>query len=172
MEFQLDMLLSEAALPWIYSIGLIILGFVLILLEVFIIPGINIFGLVGFGTVGVGILFAYRNLGPGPALMIGVIGVGGTALLLWLLVRNQAWHRMVHDGRADRASGYNSSEQDMQALRGAIGTALTTLRPSGRAQFDERIVDVVSDGGFIAHGTSIEVLEVHGNRIVVQERAD
>lgn len=168
----MDMLLSEAALPWVYSIGLLILGFILILLEVFIIPGFNIFGLVGFGTVCVGVLFAYRKLGPVPAMLIGIIGVGGTAMLLWLLVRNQAWHRMVHDGRADRASGYDSSADDMQDLQGVAGTALTTLRPSGRAQFDERIVDVVSDGGFIAHGASIEVIEVHGNRIVVQERAN
>lgn len=168
----MDMLLSEAALPWIYSIGLLILGFILILLEVFIIPGVNIFGLVGFGTVGVGILFAYRNLGPGPAALIGVIGVGGTAILVWLLVRNQAWHRMVHDGRADRASGYDSSASDTKDLLGTAGIALTSLRPSGRAQFGERIEDVVSDGGFIANGSDIEVLEVHGNRIVVQERAN
>ena len=49
---------------------------------------------------------------------------------------------------------------------------MTALRPSGRARFDERVVDVVTEGGFIANGAAVEVLAVHGNRIVVHERAD
>ena len=168
----MENLFSAEALPWIYSIGLLILGFLLILLEIFIIPGMNIFGVLGFGTVCIGILFAYRRLGPAPALLIGLIGIGGTVALVWLLVRKGTWQRLVHDGRADRASGFDSSSGELADLLGAAGTALTALRPSGRARFDERIVDVVSNGGFIAADSAIEVLEVHGNRIVVHERVN
>jgi membrane-bound serine protease (ClpP class) len=164
-------LFSDATLPWVYSVGLLILGFLLILLEIFIIPGMNIFGVLGFGTVCVGILFAYRRLGPAEALLIGVLGLGGTVALVWLLVRNGAWQRLVHDGKTDRESGFDSSTGELDDLLGAAGTTLTALRPSGRARFDERIVDVVTDGGFIAADAAIEVLEVHGNRIVVHERA-
>ncbi len=167
----MEALFSAEALPWIYSIGLLVLGFLLILLEIFVIPGMNIFGVIGFGTVCVGILFAYRRLGSVPALLIGLIGIGGTVALVWLLVRKGAWQRLVHEGRTDRASGFDSSASDLSGLLGASGTALTTLRPSGRARIDERIVDVVTNGGFIAANATIEVLEVHGNRIVVHERA-
>ena len=151
------------SLPWVYSIGLLILGFVLILLEIFVIPGVNIFGILGFGTV---------RLGGAAAVMMGAIGVAGTAALVWLLVRNRAWQNMVHAGRTDRASGFDSSTGEWNDLVGAVGTAITTLRPSGRVRFDERIVDVVTDGGFIPTGASVEVLEVHGNRIVVHQRAE
>lgn len=173
----MDNLFSSEALPWVYSAGLLILGFMLILLEVFVIPGLNIFGLLGFGTVCVGVVFAYTNLGPGGALFIGAIGMGGTAALVWLLARNRAWQNMVRDDRTDRASGYDSSSGRFDSLSGTVGTALTALRPSGRARFDEQIVDVVTDGGFIPNGAAVQVLEVHGNRIVVhqlagQQRAD
>jgi membrane-bound serine protease (ClpP class) len=165
-------LISGEALPWVYSIGLLILGLVLILLEVFVIPGLNIFGIIGFGTVCVGVLFAYTRLGPEAAAVIGVLGFGGTGALVWLLIRNRAWQRMVRDERTDRASGYDSATGELEGLVGQIGTASTALRPAGRAQFGDRVVDVVADGGFIALGAAIEVLEVHGNRVVVHERAE
>ena len=60
-------------LPWVYAIGLLILGFLLILLEIFVIPGMNIFGVLGFGTVCIGVLFAYRRLGPEAAVIIGTL---------------------------------------------------------------------------------------------------
>jgi membrane-bound serine protease (ClpP class) len=168
----MEQLMPAESLPWVYSIGLLILGFVLILLEIFVIPGVNIFGILGFGTVCVGVVFAYVRLGGAAAVMIGAIGVAGTAALVWLLVRNRAWQNMVHAGRTDRASGFDSSTGEWNDLVGAVGTAITTLRPSGRVRFDERIVDVVTDGGFIPTGASVEVLEVHGNRIVVHQRAE
>ena len=168
----MESLVSAGWLPWIYSVGLLVLGFVLILLEVFVIPGMNIFGLIGFGTVCLGIWFAWVRLGPVPAVVIGVLGLGGTAALVWMLVRNHAWQRLVRVERTDRASGYDSSTGEWNDLYGAVGTALTALRPAGRARFGERIVDVVTDGGFVAGGAAVEVLEVHGNRVVVHERAD
>ena len=168
----MESVVSAEWLPWVYSVGLLVLGFVLILLEVFVIPGMNIFGVVGFGTVCVGIWFAWVRLGPEAALVIGVLGLGGTAALIWTMVRNRAWQRLVHAGKTDRASGYDSSTGELDGLTGALGTTLTALRPSGRARFDERIVDVVTDGDFIALGVAVEVLEVHGNRVVVHERVD
>ncbi len=164
-------LFGTTAMPWIYSLGLLILGFLMILLEIFVIPGLNIFGILGFGTVCLGILFAYTKLGAVAALVIGLLGIGGTVGLVWLMIRNRAWQRMVHDGKTDRASGFDSSTGEFDDLLGAVGTAYTTLRPSGRARFDERIVDVVTGGEFILDGAAIEVLEIHGNRIVVHERA-
>jgi membrane-bound serine protease (ClpP class) len=55
------------------------------------------------------------------------------------------------------------------AMKGSTGTAMTVLRPSGKATIDGRLVDVVSDGGFIPEGSEIEVVQVLGNRIVVRE---
>ncbi len=165
-------LFGETILPWIYSVCLLVLGFALILLEIFVIPGVNIFGILGFGTVCIGVYFAYTTLGAGAAITIGLLGIGGTVVLVWLMIRNRAWERIVHVGKTDRASGFDSSTGESGDLLGAVGLAATALRPSGRARFDERIVDVVTDGGFIAAGTAVEVLEIHGNRIVVHERAD
>jgi membrane-bound serine protease (ClpP class) len=53
-------------------------------------------------------------------------------------------------------------------LLSEVGTAFSTLRPSGKAHINGKLVDVVSDGGFIDPGTQVEVVEVAGNRVVVR----
>ncbi len=164
---MMDSLFSGEASLWIYAIGLLILGFVMILLEIFVIPGFNIFGIAGFATVCMGIYFAYAKLGTQAAIYVGLAGILGTAALIWLLVRNRAWQRMVLQRQTDRASGYTSAPASLEDLVASTGVALTPLRPAGRAQFDEQIVDVVTEGDFIESGDPVEVLSVHGNRIVV-----
>lgn len=56
-------------------------------------------------------------------------------------------------------------------LLGEQGTSITILRPSGKAQFGERLIDVISDGPYIEAGKSLQVIEVNGNRVVVREIA-
>ena len=160
--------LAGDGLPWVYAIGLLILGFVLILLEIFVIPGMNIFGLLGFGTVCIGVLFAYRRLGPESAAIIGTLGIAGTAALVWLLVNNKAWHRMVRTEATDTASGFTSAPIGLAQRLGETGKATTPLRPSGRGQFGEDILDVVTQGSFHESGVRLEIIEIHGNRIVVE----
>ncbi|MSR59206.1 MAG: hypothetical protein EXS05_16445 [Planctomycetaceae bacterium] len=56
-----------------------------------------------------------------------------------------------------------------RTLVGKPGTALTILRPAGKAQIGDEFVDVVSEGPFISIGRPIEVVAVSGNRVVVRE---
>ena len=52
--------------------------------------------------------------------------------------------------------------------KGAIGTADTDLRPSGRVRFSKGVVDVVSEGEWIPKGTQVRVTLAKGNRVVVE----
>jgi membrane-bound serine protease (ClpP class) len=51
---------------------------------------------------------------------------------------------------------------------GTLGTALTILRPSGNARFGDHVVDVVTEGEFIAPKTPITVIQTDGMRVVVK----
>ena len=44
----------------------------------------------------------------------------------------------------------------------------TRLSPSGKVRLGEDLVDVVSDGELIEADTAIRVIDVEGNRVVVQ----
>jgi membrane-bound ClpP family serine protease len=53
------------------------------------------------------------------------------------------------------------------------GTAVTALRPSGKAEFaadqEREILQVETDGEFLQAGTVVEIIEVSGNRILVRK---
>jgi membrane-bound serine protease (ClpP class) len=51
---------------------------------------------------------------------------------------------------------------------GDIGKVTSKLRPAGKARFGQAVVDVVATAEFVDVGTEVEVVEVHGNRVVVR----
>lgn len=55
------------------------------------------------------------------------------------------------------------------ALVGREGTATSALRPSGSALIDGQPLSVVSTGEMIQNGARVRVVEITGNRIVVEE---
>jgi membrane-bound serine protease (ClpP class) len=77
--------------------------------------------------------------------------------------------RLVLADAQDTTAGYTVQESSIE-LRyvGKRGVAVTTLRPSGKAEFDDETVVVESDGEYIAAGSPVEVSSVNGNRIIVR----
>ncbi len=70
----------------------------------------------------------------------------------------------------NRADGFQAAPQELAALAGQSGQALTPLRPAGVALIDGQRVDVVTDGEFIESDTEVEVVAVEGSRVVVRSR--
>ncbi len=52
---------------------------------------------------------------------------------------------------------------------GDTGIVEMELHPIGRARIDNQLVDVVSAGEWIKEGVAVKVVEIHGNRIIVEE---
>ena len=57
---------------------------------------------------------------------------------------------------------------DRRHMVGKTGLTMTPLVPAGKAQIGSELVDVISDGRLIERGLSIRVVEVIGNRVVVE----
>ena len=51
---------------------------------------------------------------------------------------------------------------------GDIGLVVTQLHPSGRVRFGEQLKDCVTQGDLVAPETRVEIMSIHGNRIVVR----
>ena len=79
-----------------------------------------------------------------------------------------AVRRLVLETGMAADQGYVSAPESDRRWLGQTGTAISPLRPAGIAEFDGARVDVVSDGGFVDAGSTIEVIRVDGNRIVVR----
>jgi membrane-bound serine protease (ClpP class) len=55
---------------------------------------------------------------------------------------------------------------------GDAGFVITTLRPAGQARFEHATVDVVTEGDFIEKGNKVKIIQIQGNRVVVRQIND
>ncbi len=150
----------------IVMICLLVMGVFLILLEL-VVPG-GILGGIGAVLILVGIGVAFKQ-----GLVLGASIAGGAIIFFvlafwaWLkyLPKLPITNQMFMKETAGQWSGAN--EQNLQYL-GKEGVTQTILRPSGFATIDGERVDVVTQGDMIEKGERIKVIEIEGNRIVVE----
>lgn len=152
-------------------------GLVLILIEIFAIPGFGIVGILGILCLLTAVVLALLGRAPGPAdlnlalytLALSMVAAIVGALVLFRFVeRTPMWARVKLAEAQRREQGWVASDREA-SLEGAIGVALTDLHPSGAAEFGGKRYDVVSEAPYIERGRRVRVLRHEGYRIVVQE---
>ncbi|MCD6334341.1 MAG: NfeD family protein [Candidatus Latescibacteria bacterium] len=153
--------------PWFFAIGLLLIGFMLILIELFLIPGITLAGIGGGLAILGGVVYAYKYLGLTEAAWClgGSLVLG--AVLLRFVIRTGSWRRMVLNTKESGEEGFRSTPSELEALVGKEGVAVTPLHPSGTAIIEGKRINVVTEGGFVERNAKIVVEEVEGNRVVV-----
>lgn len=153
------------------AVLLFIIGLALLLVEVFIIPGFGITGVLGLAALFGSIFLSTPD--PATAIQSLVIAIIGATILITIVFRftpgRRVFNRLVLHMGATPELGYVAAKPGLKDLIGKIGTAKTTLRPSGTAEFDGVSADVVTDGEFIPEGTAILVINVEGMRVIVKE---
>ena len=88
----------------------------------------------------------------------------------------QRWGRLWWWRLGEIAAKRGDRRNDVELLLGGLeevgetGFAESDLRPSGIARFGERRESVVSRGEFISSGAWVEVVEIEGTRLVVEEK--
>ncbi|MEC9046661.1 MAG: NfeD family protein [Planctomycetota bacterium] len=164
-------------------------GIAAIAVEIFLLPGTIIFGVVGFLCLMVSLVLSQQSFVlPTNAveenvllwnlayLVILFTVVGVAAFLTWrLLPHVPVLNRMMLAGpNAGGAPESNSEPSDLGLkfdglvdLVGRVGVAATVLRPTGAMELGEQRVDVVTEGEFLEAGQQVRVLYVRGNRVVV-----
>ncbi len=155
-----------AGLSSALTIILLFGGLLLVAFELFVTPGFGIPGLLGLGLIGASIYFTFGD----EALQVGSFAIIGLAVGLFLIFRYLPRVRVARPFVLSSAvEEVAPPKNELESLLGAIGSALTDLRPAGTAQFGDRRVDVVTSGEFIDRGQTIRVIQVEGPRVVVRK---
>ncbi len=156
-------------------------GVVLLAVEVFVIPGFGVVGIAGIVCIIASLVLALQKFTipkydfQVDILIENLVVVFGSllaaTLIFMIAVRYMAktpvLSRLVHATSEAVESGYVVGSAEMRELVGAKGLALTTLRPSGRAEIADNIMIVVAENEFIEAGAPVVVTKVRGNKIVV-----
>jgi membrane-bound serine protease (ClpP class) len=144
---------------------LLLAGFVLIGMEIFI-PG-GILGIFGSAAWISAAVVGWRNF-PAPWNMLS-----GISLLLFGLLTFVVWIRYFPKSRIGKSLSLNENTASYKSHKmthlpvGTVGEALSTLRPSGIAKFDGQRLDVVADGEWIEAGESVKISSTSGGHISV-----
>jgi membrane-bound ClpP family serine protease len=151
-------------MSWLLIVLLIFLGVLFLLLEILVIPGTTLAGIVGFGLLFVGIWQAYASKG----IIEGHITLGSTLVItlvtLYYSFKAGTWKRMALkttvDGKMDQLEGVTIKEGDS-------GITVSRLAPSGKATINNSIVEVHTFGEFIDQEQEIIVKSIKDNKIIV-----
>lgn len=163
-----------------------VVGLILIALEIFVIPGFGVAGITGILCVLGALLAAMVNIDlpegvyipsfeqlsvlrkPLVTLSASILMTGLGALVMGMIIPNSRVfnRRMVLQKSASKAEGYDAMD-DHSGLVKKTGVATTNLTPSGSALINEQLFDVMTQGEWIDSETPIQVMETHGNVIIV-----
>lgn len=161
--------MSPEIVPWLAALCFL-LGSIGLVLEIFIVPGFGIAGILGLLLLGWGLLLLVVDVIQATqalviALSISVVlffaGLKGAAKL-------KLWQRVSLGSRQYKEAGYVASKPELAAYLGRTGIVITPLRPSGTVEIDGTRLDVVSEGGYIPREAEVEVVNVEGSRVVVR----
>ncbi len=154
----------------IVSAIIFVIGMAMLVAEVFQ-PGFGFFGIGGIICLIVDIIITADTIAEG-LIMAAVLFVLVALLLMlsaFLVSKGYLPKKLVLTDATDSQSGFSGVE-DMQYLLGKEGKAVTDLRPAGMMDMDGVRLDVVSRGDYIRSGSTVEVVEVESNRIVVRSK--
>jgi len=172
----------------------LVVGVLLLMVEIFVLPGFGIAGFLGITCILAGLFgmliknppgtipwpnndIAWNDFGWGVVSLAG--GFIGFVVLAWLLAKYLPKMQFLSglilvptgakQGTEFEVSMTVPPESKTVGVNvGDLGQVISTLRPTGKAKFGDCIVDVVAEAEFLDKGTKVEIIEIHGNRVVVK----
>lgn len=161
--FTLILVIGDAKL---WMILLTIIGVILLIAEAFI-PSFGILGLLGLAAVGTGVIQS------SPSIMVGVTTLAlcfiVSVITLGIMVKRYGFHPIFRKLMLTEEIALPIKDPDAFPKTDMEGVTLTPLRPSGTALINNKKVDVISEGGYIALEKTIKVVKIEGSKVVVRE---
>ncbi len=168
-----------------WEVLLILAGFILIALEIFVIPGFGISGVSGITLVILGfVLTLLPNEGfdftftPDEtileSLLTVVVSITLAIIIMFLfggrVLKSKLFGKLVLQDAMTAQQGYISNAEFSLLHVGAHATAHTDLRPSGKIILDGKVFTASAESHFISKGTPVKIISVDGIKITVTDR--
>jgi membrane-bound serine protease (ClpP class) len=176
------------------EIILFLLGVGFLAVEIFILPGFGVMGILGLMLIGLSLVLSMQDfvvprfewewtlLGRNAVVVaIGILaaiaGIAGITLLgskIWIFDRLTLKTRITETAGGPLSADVPGTIEPIEGtpdygnLVGRIGVAVTTLRPSGRVEIDGEVYSAEADGSFVDPGRGVKVTRVRGSTITVR----
>lgn len=178
--FFLPMIVVGTVSPWVLLC--FILGVILLALEIFVIPGFGICGVLGGLAIMVslcGALLESSSIneidseGLTGALLTILSGICVVVLLaLWLTGKHAPKRFRKHTelmAELRNSDGFIAVDLELKKYIGLIGVVKTDMRPAGKIEIEGEILPAVSMGEFITHGSNVKVVRFEKSQLIVEK---
>lgn len=146
---------------------LIALGLILILLEIFVIPGTSVFGIAGGVLIVFSIWQAYSIYGSNRGDIIVIATIAIIAATIFIAFKTNTWRRMMLNTNV--TGRVNEIEAD-KLHAGDIGKSISRISPAGTALFDNELYEVHTTGDFIDQEKELIITKLEDNKIFVKQK--
>ncbi len=167
-----------------WEILMAIIGFILLAVEILIIPGFGVTGISGIILIITS--FAFSMVGNDGLNFDGIpqieivrsfaivmISLFCSIIVSYFLgkrlIKTNRFGRMVLQGTMNAAEGYNSSDVSLAPLVGSAGLTQSFLRPSGKITISDQSYSANAESGYIESGKEIVVTRFDGLILWVKE---
>lgn len=147
-------------------ITLIVAGLILLLVEVFLIPGISIAGIASCCCFIYAVYYAFSAIGTAAGIItIVASAIGTTIATIWFMKSKTVDKLSLH-----KTIDYKPTPLNGLVLKvGDIGITTTRLTLIGNAEFKGHIIEVQSADGFIDEKTPVKVYRIADQIVYVKQ---
>ena len=149
---------------WFIIISLLVFGLVLLIVEIIFIPGTTVVGVLGVAFSIAGVVMAYRPFGKEVGFYVLLITLLSTAVSLYMSFRSGAWSKFsLHSSIKSKFNEGITAPLHV----GDEGHTMSALRPFGKAEFGQTVIEVKSFGSYVEPNSKVKIIQIDGNQIIV-----
>jgi membrane-bound serine protease (ClpP class) len=166
-----------------WEILIFIVGIILIMVEIFVIPGFGVAGISGIVLVITGLTLAMidnlefqmnPNYVDTVLKSLGIVVISSIAAMvlgIWgskKMFDGAVFSRLTLASTQQREDGYINVEKEFMEMVGRKGVAITVLRPSGTIEIEDEHYDAKAENGYIDKGKSVIVTRTSASQLYVE----
>lgn len=151
---------------WTVIIILILVGLLMMILEIIVIPGSGVAGIIGMALMVAGIWISYTKIGTtaGHITLVSTIAINIIGLILTL--RSKTWKNAM----LNTVVKGKVNEIDTDVLKvGEVGVTISRCAPMGKAKFNNVYYEVTTQSDFVDENQDVEIIRISGNKIYIKK---
>jgi membrane-bound serine protease (ClpP class) len=169
-----------------WEIAVFIVGIILLLVEIFAIPGFGVAGIAGIILIITGLTmamvdnFVFESGNPSiavnavlKAFLVVVVSVFISIVVSLLFagkfINSPVFSKIALTSVQKNEEGFTSADSQMKDIIGKEGIAYSVLRPSGKILIEGEVYDAKSEYGFIDKGEKIKVFRYETGQLYVEK---
>lgn len=148
-------------------ITLLLVGVVLMLIEIFLIPGLSVAGIGSLIFLGGAIFYAYSFIGSSAGHLTFISAIVLLIIAIWIFLRSRTLEKMSLKTEID---GKNDPLADVIVKEGDEGVSVSRLAPMGKVKVNGHVMEAKSMDEFVDENTPVIVVKVLQTNVIVEKK--